>query len=94
MEEGRQSVSTGRQTLVCTPNPCRGSAVLRLATGPLDPATTLRIFDSSGRLVLGSSLDISSSSSPIDFSPLPPGVYVLKVSGAVNGTTVISRLPE
>ncbi|MBM3323900.1 fibronectin type III domain-containing protein, partial [candidate division WOR-3 bacterium] len=73
VEEGRPMADARRQTLVCTPNPCRGSAVLhwdgdmtrfRRGIGIVspEPIMSLRVYDASGRVVLHSSLDISYSS--------------------------------
>ncbi len=79
------------------PNPTRGAAVVRLTTRPQDHSTTLlRVFDATGRLVLSqmAGKERQASSVVLDLTPLPTGVYLLDVSGAVNGTAIINRLPE
>ena len=63
-------------SLTCEPNPCRSSTVLHLTTGPLDHSTTLRIFDSQGRLVHSSS-GIRASSFPLDMRSMAAGAYFL-----------------
>jgi hypothetical protein len=71
-----------------SPNPCRASAVLHLITGPLNRSTTLRVFDTSGRLVLAQS--VSSSSFMLHTSPLRAGVYLLRLNA--DGRFATARL--
>jgi hypothetical protein len=61
--------------LAVSPNPCRGSAVLRWTTGQLERPTTLRIFDATGRLVSSFLVHGSSFNVPV---PATAGVYVLR----------------
>ncbi len=73
-------------SLSCEPNPCRGSAVLHLTTGPLDHSTTLRVYDAQGRLVL--SQPVLTSSFPLSTSDLPSGAYFVRVeNGNEHATT-------
>ncbi|MBM3323932.1 T9SS type A sorting domain-containing protein [candidate division WOR-3 bacterium] len=88
-----------RQTLVCTPNPCRGSAVLhwdgdmtrfRRGIGIVSPEPSimsLRVYDASGRVVLHSSLDISNSSFPLDLRSLRAGIYIVRLTVGSNSVT-------
>jgi hypothetical protein len=61
--------------LAVSPNPCRGSTVLRLMTGTRDIATALRVFDASGRLVR--SVPVRTSSFALRTSDLAAGIYLL-----------------
>jgi hypothetical protein len=61
--------------LTVSPNPCRGSAVLRLGTGPLDHLAALSVFAPSGRLVRSAGIGQSS----LVISGLPAGVYYCRV---------------
>ncbi|MBN2463994.1 T9SS type A sorting domain-containing protein, partial [candidate division WOR-3 bacterium] len=73
-----------RSPLSVSPNPCRGSAMLHWTTGPSDHSATLRIFDTSGRLV--SSCNVHSPSSRIAV-PQAAGVYLLRVDSRSHFAT-------
>ncbi len=75
-------------SLTCEPNPCRGSAVLHLTTGPLDHSTTLRVYDAQGRLVL--TQPVRTSSFPLSTSDLPSGAYFIRCD--VAGQRATTRL--
>jgi hypothetical protein len=61
-----------------SPNPCRASGVVHLTTGPLEHSTaSLRVFDTSGRLVL--SRPVLSSSFTLPVSLLAAGVYLVRL---------------
>jgi hypothetical protein len=77
-------------SLTCEPNPCHGSAVLHLTTGPLDHSTTLlRVYDAQGRMV-HSVLGIRASSFAIDLRALPSGAYFIR--GDIAGEHTTARL--
>jgi outer membrane protein assembly factor BamB len=78
----RLTPDASRSTLEVTPNPCRGSTILHLATGPLDHSTTLRLFDSSGRLVRHCSLQPGNWSLALDLRGLSTGAYLCRVGTA------------
>ncbi len=59
------------------PNPCRGSATIRLTDSPTQPYS-LSVYNASGRLVLRE--PVRSKSSIIQTSALGSGVYVLRLS--------------
>jgi hypothetical protein len=60
-----------------SPNPCRASSSIHLATGPFSRSATLRAYDATGRLVLAQ--PVQASSSTLRVSPLTPGVYLLRL---------------
>ncbi len=75
-----------RSILSVSPNPARGSVVLlrnlQSAFCNLNSSTALlSVFDAAGRLVHHSSLDIRTSSFPLDLCGLGPGVYLLCLEG-------------
>ncbi len=88
----RSTLHAGRHTLEASPNPCRGTALLRLTTGSLDHSTTvLRIFDSTGRLVLQKSgtvpqsvriMGLSQDFWQINLRGFPPGIYTVRFGSA------------
>ncbi|TDX01980.1 MBG domain-containing protein [Dinghuibacter silviterrae] len=60
------------------PNPCHGTAYIRLSEGSI--ITKLAMFDLSGRLVLGmDQFGSSTNMIPLDVSHLLPGIYILRV---------------
>jgi YVTN family beta-propeller protein len=69
------------------PNPCRGTAVVRAPLASRPSPLALRVFDSSGRLVLRSSFDIRTSSLRLDLRSLPPGVYLARLTTDGHSTT-------
>ncbi len=75
-----------RSSFSVFPNPCRGSAVLHWNTGPLDHPTTLRIFDTSGRLIR-SSFGIRTSPFRLDLRSMTAGVYLLRVDSGERFST-------
>ena len=75
-------------SLSIAPNPCHGSGVLHLTTGPLGHLTTLRVFDASGRLAL--SQPVRSSSFILRTSSWRAGVYLLRLNA--DGRVVTARL--
>ena len=74
--------------LLVSPNPCHGSALLRLTAGPLDQSTTLRIFDAAGRL--RSTFPVRNSSFVLRTSSLHAGVYLLRLDS--GGRLATARL--
>jgi len=78
VEEPREPTTCGLR-LTVSPNPTRGSTILHWVPRSLDPLVPLRIFDSSGRLILHSSLDIGNSSFPLDLTGMPAGIYLLQL---------------
>jgi hypothetical protein len=78
-EQGR--LPQFRPTLLVSPNPCRGAATVRLSplASRFSPLV-LRIFDSSGRLLL--SQPVHASSFILRTSSFPAGVYVARLDRA------------
>jgi hypothetical protein len=80
----RSAPGARRLALSVSPNPARGSAVLRLLGTRSElsdkSVMSLRVFDASGRQVLNSTLDARHSSIPLDLRPLPAGLYVARLS--------------
>jgi len=67
-------------TLQALPNPCRSATVLRWTAGPPDhSATSLRVYDSQGRLARAES-GIRKSAYELDLRGLPAGLYFARVS--------------
>ncbi len=77
---------------VC-PNPARGRTIVNCSLSEVGPSSWA-LYDAAGRSVLSSTLRSGTSSFPVDLRTVPAGVYVLKLSGAVNGTAMINRLPD
>lgn len=55
--------------------------------GPLQPNTTLSVFDMQGRLVQQQALDAGTTQNTVGVSNLTPGVYVVQVRNAVQNRT-------
>jgi hypothetical protein len=72
--------------LTITPNPSRGSVLLRLATQRLDRAATLAVYDAAGRLVLQPRLLESSTTQTLAIS-LPAGVYLARLTTGIASIT-------
>ncbi len=91
VKEEHSTLDAGRQTLACTPNPCRGSTVLCVSgTRPAlsdNSVISLRVYDASGRAVLHSSLNVSNSLLPLDLRSLPAGVYIVRLTADSNSVT-------
>ncbi|MEO0078432.1 MAG: T9SS type A sorting domain-containing protein [candidate division WOR-3 bacterium] len=88
-----KSNSTRPGTVSVYPNPARGRTTVNCSLSEAGPSSWV-LYDAAGRSVLGGVLKPGTSSFPLDLRTVPAGVYVLRLSGAVNRSTVINRLPE
>jgi hypothetical protein len=72
---------------ICVQSPAHRAATVRWsAPSSLAPhPSLLSVYDASGRLILTRSLDLAVSRS-LRLPPLSPGIYVIRVSGAVRTT--------
>jgi hypothetical protein len=73
------TLADANTVLSIAPNPATGAAVLRLPQALR--ATSIRICDVTGRLVLQSSVGVQTSSLRLDLRTMPPGVYLVQVRG-------------
>jgi len=95
VEELRQTPEARRMMLEVCPNPARGSAVLRLlGTRPGlsdNPVMSLRVFDSSGRLILHAAICNLQSEMTLDLCGLSPGVYCLVLTNRTDKCKLLSN---
>jgi hypothetical protein len=88
-EPKASSTRTPALSLTCEPNPCRGTTTIRLSQfAPSQSPSTLKVFDSQGRLVV--SQPVRTSSFPLSTSDLPSGAYFLRLD--VGGQHAHTRL--
>ena len=74
-------------SLSCEPNPCAGTATIRLSPTAYSHAPmTLRVYDSQGRQV-HSVLDIRAPSIPLDLRDLPSGAYFARAAAGGEHAT-------
>lgn len=85
-EQASSTLSPSRLTLMAFPNPSRNSINIR-CSAPLSAPSTLRIYDTGGRLVYSTS-GIRTSSFVLRTSSLPAGVYHLRLT---SGDKTLSR---
>jgi photosystem II stability/assembly factor-like uncharacterized protein len=80
--------ATRHSSFKVTPNPCRTAAWLRLQ-GPLigTHQTALTVYDATGRLTL--TLPVLTSPIQLPASALPPGIYILRLTGTSEAVTMI-----
>jgi len=90
MEEPRQTLDARRMTLDIRPNPTRGTAVVRTPFASRSSPLALRIFDSSGRLILQSEICNLQAEMALDLGSLPAGVYTLRL-GSARTRLVVQR---
>jgi outer membrane protein assembly factor BamB len=85
----RATLCARRMTLDIRPNPCAGTAVLHLATGPLDHSTTPpRVYDASGRLVRHCSLQPGNRSLALDLRGLSTGTYFIRLGSQTTAVVL------
>jgi len=85
------SFTVHRSSLSVSPNPCRGSATVRISDSSfIVHRSSLSVYDASGRAVLKSPIAIRQSPFALELRSMPAGVYILRLNSA--GRLATARL--
>lgn len=81
--------SSAAEAIACFPNPTEGMLHLQHTEG----ITHLRLYNASGQLLLHRALELGTTSTKIDLSPMPSGLYILETetSSSRIRTKIIRR---
>ncbi len=94
LSEASSTDPTRPATLTIAPDPCRGRAAVKTPLAFRSSPLVLSVYDTDGRLVISSSVDIRASSFPLNLSSIRPGVYFVYLSssaGSASGRLTVSR---